>query len=245
MVNGVAPRTYDAGSEMPGEYRETLLELCYHNSEELIGVGGRFEGHIADVMAMASEHAPDSRSMLRIAKFCHEEIKHGHQFYQVYAQIDGDLPRKIEEHGRLEFPRSTRTDPWLDFAITNIFFDRFGAFQISEWIESSYAPFARIAAMQSAEEHRHARMGVIHLRPLLKDAATKAKVQKKIERFWYPLTLDMFGRAESPRNERYRKWGLKRRTNEELRQAYRENLDADLISLGLTPPDPAAGRRVF
>lgn len=245
MVNGVAPRMYDAGSELPGEYRETLLELCYHNSEELIGVGGRFEGHIADVMAMASEHAPDSRSMLRIAKFCHEEIKHGHQFYQVYAQIDGDLPRKIEEHGRLEFPRSKRTDPWLDFAITNIFFDRFGAFQISEWIESSYAPFARIAAMQSAEEHRHARMGVIHLRPLLKDAATKAKVQKKIEGFWYPLTLDMFGRAESPRNERYRKWGLKRRTNEELRQAYRENLDADLVSLGLTPPDPAAGRRVF
>ena len=34
---------------------------------------------------------------------------------------------------------------------------------------------------------------------------------------------------------------MKRRTNEDLRQAYRENLDADLISLGLTPPDPVAG----
>ena len=42
-----------------------------------------------------------------------------------------------------------------------------------------------------------------------------------------------------------RRSGVKRRTNEDLRQAYRENLDADLISLGLTPPDPVAGRRVF
>jgi len=244
-VREVPPRTYSAGSEMPREYRETLLELCYHNSEELIGVGGRFEGHIADVMAMATKHAPDSGSMVRMAKFCHEEIKHGHQFHQVYAQIDKDLPRKIEEHGRLEFPKSKKVDPWLDFAITNIFFDRFGAFQISEWIDSSYAPFARIAGIQSAEEHRHARMGVIHLRPLLKDAAVRSKVQTKIEQFWYPMTLDMFGRAKSERSERYRKWGLKRRSNEDLREAYRANLDADLVRLGLTPPDPMAGRRIF
>ena len=43
----VAPRSYDTGSEMADEYRAALLELCYHNSEELIGVG-RFEGQIAD-----------------------------------------------------------------------------------------------------------------------------------------------------------------------------------------------------
>jgi 1,2-phenylacetyl-CoA epoxidase catalytic subunit len=53
----------------------------------------------------------------------------------------------------------------------------------------------------------------------------------------------MFGRAGSKRSERYRYWGLKRRTNEQARQDYQTEVNTILKKIGLTVPDPLKGRR--
>ena len=49
--------------------------------------------------------------------------------------------------------------------------------------------------------------------------------QKKLAK-WYPAGLDMFGKAESARQYDYIRWGLRRRTNEEMRQAFKAEVDA-------------------
>ena len=42
--------------------------------------------------------------------------------------------------------------------------------------------------------------------------------------------------------EHYRYWGLKRRTNTEAREEYREEVNALLEDMGLQVPDPNEGR---
>ena len=59
---------------------------------------------------------------------------------------------------------------------------------------------------------------------------------------WYPQALDMFGRSESRRSERYIEWGLKRRTNAEARRAYIEEVNPLIVELGLDVPDEKKGR---
>jgi len=59
---------------------------------------------------------------------------------------------------------------------------------------------------------------------------------------WYPLALDMFGRSESWRSERYIEWGIKRRTNAEARAAYIEEVNPLIAEFGLAVPDEKKGR---
>ena len=70
----------------------------------------------------------------------------------------------------------------------------------------------------------------------------KDRVQKAVD-FWYLTGLDMFGRSESRRAERFRFWGLKRRSNAEARAQYIAEVNPLLESMGLQVPDPLAGRK--
>jgi hypothetical protein len=68
------------------------------------------------------------------------------------------------------------------------------------------------------------------------------KAQRAVD-FWYVRALDMFGRPGSKRSERYRYWGLKRRTNEQARQDYMNEVGPIRTQMGLKIPDPNKGRR--
>jgi len=70
----------------------------------------------------------------------------------------------------------------------------------------------------------------------------KERVQKSVD-FWYVTGLDMFGSSTSKRAERYRHWGLKRRTNDEARQQYMAEVDPLIEKMGLVIPDPNKGRK--
>ena len=70
----------------------------------------------------------------------------------------------------------------------------------------------------------------------------RARVQRSID-FWYPTALDMFGSSTSYRAERYRQWGLKRRTNAEAREQYIAEVNPIIESMGLQVPDPLKNRK--
>jgi 1,2-phenylacetyl-CoA epoxidase catalytic subunit len=53
----------------------------------------------------------------------------------------------------------------------------------------------------------------------------------------------MFGRSGSKRAERYRYWGLKRRSNEQARADYMKEVNPILKNMGLKVPDSLKGRR--
>jgi len=74
-----------------------------------------------------------------------------------------------------------------------------------------------------------------------KGGESKERIQKAVD-YWYAKGLDMFGNSKSYRSERYMFWGLKRRPNLVARQQYKEEIDALILKMGLTLPDPNKGR---
>jgi ring-1,2-phenylacetyl-CoA epoxidase subunit PaaA len=65
-------------------------------------------------------------------------------------------------------------------------------------------------------------------------------VQESVDRFWWP-SLMMFGPpdAESPNTARSMAWGIKRNTNDELRQRFVDMTVPQADALGVTLPDPS------
>ena len=55
--------------------------------------------------------------------------------------------------------------------------------------------------------------------------------------FIYPHVPYFFGRTKSKNNEIYRKWGLKERTNQEIREDYIKRAAGVVSKLGLTLPE--------
>jgi len=67
----------------------------------------------------------------------------------------------------------------------------------------------------------------------------RAMVQESVDRWWWP-SLMMFGPpdADSPNTEQSMAWGIKRHTNDELRQRFVDMSVPQAEALGVTFPDP-------
>ena len=76
----------------------------------------------------------------------------------------------------------------------------------------------------------------------LKGGEQQEKIQRSID-FWYVKALDMFGRSDSERSNRYCHWGLKRRSNTQARREFQQEVEPLIQQLGLVVPDPVAGRQ--
>ena len=91
------------------------------------------------------------------------------------------------------------------------------------------------------EELGHISFGEQQLKKLCETEEGKKEAQAAVDR-WLPRGLDMFGKSESRRSERYLYWGLKRRTNAQARNEYFHEVAAALTEIGLRVPDPEANR---
>jgi ring-1,2-phenylacetyl-CoA epoxidase subunit PaaA len=67
----------------------------------------------------------------------------------------------------------------------------------------------------------------------------RAMVQESVDRFWWP-SLMMFGPPDvrSPNSERSMAWGVKRNSNDELRQKFVDMTVPQAEALGVMLPDP-------
>ena len=81
--------------------------------------------------------------------------------------------------------------------------------------------------MTMPEEKFHAKFGEDFTKELIVSDKGKKEIQDAINRY-YPMLPAFFGRAGSKNNEIYRKWGIKKRKNEEMLQDY-INLTKNLV----------------
>jgi ring-1,2-phenylacetyl-CoA epoxidase subunit PaaA len=192
--------------------------------------------------------APTQIDQLVVARTAAEEIDHFRKFARLAGDIGVDtayiLSRPNQER-YLEAFRGTITT-WEDFAVFGFLIDRVGKYQLEEFVGCSYAPLSRILEHPSRvmdEEDGHIDFGTTRTAEMAaRGGEARDRVQRAVD-FWYVTGLDMFGRSDSKRAERYRTWGLKRRTNEEARQQYIAEVDPLIESMGLSIPDPLRGRK--
>jgi ring-1,2-phenylacetyl-CoA epoxidase subunit PaaA len=105
---------------------------------------------------------------------------------------------------------------------------------------SSYGPYARAMIRVCKEESFHQRQGYELLATMMTGTeAQRAMVQDAVDRWWWPALM-MFGPpdADSPNTERSMAWGIKRHTNDELRQRFVDMTVPQAEALGVTLPDP-------
>jgi len=90
------------------------------------------------------------------------------------------------------------------------------------------------------EETFHQRQGYELLMTMMRGTrAQRAMVQDASNRWWWP-SLMMFGPPDndSPNTEQSMAWGIKRHTNDELRQRFVDMTVPQAEALGVTLPDP-------
>jgi ring-1,2-phenylacetyl-CoA epoxidase subunit PaaA len=128
---------------------------------------------------------------------------------------------------------------WADIGVIGYLVDYAAILNQTMLARCSYGPYARAMVRISAEENFHKKQGqdiVIHLSQ--GDPFQKAMVQDSINRWWWP-TLMMFGPADSdsPNTPILKRWGIKTKTNNELRQTFIDQIIPELHLLGLKVPD--------
>ncbi|MGZ4460316.1 MAG: 1,2-phenylacetyl-CoA epoxidase subunit PaaA, partial [Nocardioidaceae bacterium] len=104
----------------------------------------------------------------------------------------------------------------------------------------SYGPYARAMVRVCKEESFHQRQGFEILHTLSHGTEQqKAMAQDAVNRWWWP-SLMMFGPhdAESTHSENSMRWGIKRFSNDDLRQRFVDMTVPQAEALGLTLPDP-------
>jgi len=105
----------------------------------------------------------------------------------------------------------------------------------------SYAPYARAMIRICREESFHQRQGYEALLTMMQHGteAQRAMVQDSVNRWWWPCLM-MFGPPDdqSPNSAQSMRWGIKRVSNDELRQKFVDATVEQAKVLGVTLPDP-------
>jgi ring-1,2-phenylacetyl-CoA epoxidase subunit PaaA len=225
-------------AKMPSEYIDLLGRVLTIQADCEIG-GPHLYVH--DVLPTA----PSKVNQLIVARTAAEEMDH----YRKIARLAGDIG--IDVSGLLNVPNRERyleafrgiIKTWEDFAVFGFLIDRVGRYQLEEFLDCSYLPLQRILAEILKEEIGHIGFGTNQTADLAaKDEQTHERVQKSVD-FWYIKALDMFGRTDSERSNRYCFWGLKKRTNSQARWEFKKEVDPLIQKIGLSVPDPAQGRK--
>ena len=188
--------------------------------------------------------APSKVDQLIVARTAAEEADHYRKMARLAGEIGEDVSYLLSRPNRERYVSAFRGEitSWEDFAVFGFLIDRIGRYQLEEFIGCSYAPLDRILPDVIVEELGHIEYG---MNKTAEFAARGGESREKIQRVidaWYPKALDMFGRSASRRSERYRHWGLKRRTNQQAREEYIREVNPLIEGMGLTVPDPKAGR---
>jgi ring-1,2-phenylacetyl-CoA epoxidase subunit PaaA len=104
----------------------------------------------------------------------------------------------------------------------------------------SYGPYARAMIRICKEESFHQRQGFESLMTQMKGTpAQRDMVQQAVDRWYWPV-LAMFGppNADSPNSAQGMRWGIKRISNDDLRQKFVDAIVPQAQVLGVTLPDP-------
>jgi len=192
--------------------------------------------------------APTQIDQLVVARTAAEEIDHFRKFARLAGDIGVDTAYLLSRRNQDRYLEAFRglITTWEDFAVFGFLIDRVGKYQLEEFVGCSYVPLSRLLEHPSRvmdEEAGHIDFGTTRTAEMAaRGGEAKDRVQKSVN-FWYTTALDMFGKSDSARAERYRLWGLKRRTNAEAREQYVAEVTPLIEDMGLQVPDQLTGRK--
>jgi ring-1,2-phenylacetyl-CoA epoxidase subunit PaaA len=221
---------------MPESYRRTLIrQIAQHAHSEIIGM--QPEGNWIT-------RAPSlKRKAILLAKV-QDEAGHGLYLYAAAETLGISRDELVEMllDGRQKYSSifNYPTLTWADIGAIGWLVDGAAIVNQVPLCRCSYGPYARAMIRICKEESFHQRQGYEILYTLSNGTpGQRAMAQDAVDRWWYP-SLAMFGPpdAESTHSEQSMAWGIKRFSNDELRQRFVDMCVGQAEVLGLTLPDP-------
>lgn len=221
---------------MPDGYRKTLIrQIAQHAHSEIIGM--QPEGNWIT-------RAPSLRRKAILLAKVQDEAGHGLYLYSAAETLGMSREEMLDllHAGRQKYSSifNYATPTWADVAAIGWLVDGAAITNQVPLTRCSYGPYARAMVRICKEESFHQRQGFESLLALSNGTAEQhAMAQDAIDRWWWP-SLMMFGPPDenSPNSAQSSAWGIKRFSNDELRQRFVDICVPQAETLGLTLPDP-------
>jgi ring-1,2-phenylacetyl-CoA epoxidase subunit PaaA len=215
----------------PDEYREAISKIvASHAVNELYGA------QVFDEPAIALAPTPYAKWLTcRVAM----EEYHHHVRFKGLADELGITPERTDPKVKqplsiFGFPLKT----WPEFCVIKMLADLAEILQVEDLLHCTFVPLRNIGRITMPEEKFHAQFGKDFCTELCKTDDGRREVQQAIDDY-APYLPQFFGGAGSKNNEIYRKYGLKERKNEEMREDFLNRARAVVESLGLRFPEIA------
>ncbi|MQW74310.1 1,2-phenylacetyl-CoA epoxidase subunit A [Nocardioides sp. dk4132] len=222
--------------EMPDAYRATLVrQIAQHAHSEVIGM--QPEG------AWITRAPTLRRKAILLAKV-QDEAGHGLYLYAAAEtlgvsrdELGAKLLSGAQKYSSIfNYP----TPSYADVGTIGWLVDGAAICNQVPLCRTSYGPYGRAMVRICKEESFHQRQGFELLLAMSRGTEEqRAMVQESVDRFWWP-SLMMFGPpdTDSPNTAQSMAWGIKRNTNDELRQKFVDMTVPQADVLGVTLPDP-------
>jgi ring-1,2-phenylacetyl-CoA epoxidase subunit PaaA len=221
---------------MPEAYRRTLIrQIAQHAHSEIIGM--QPEGNWI-------LRAPSLRRKAILLAKVQDEAGHGMYLYAAAETLGIDreelTEKLIESKQKYSSIFNYPALSYADIGVIGWLVDGAAICNQVPLCRCSYGPYARAMIRICKEESFHQRQGYELL--LAMTGGTEAQremVQESTNRWWWP-SLMMFGPpdGDSPNTQQSMEWGIKRHTNDELRQRFVDMTVPQAAALGVTLPDP-------
>jgi ring-1,2-phenylacetyl-CoA epoxidase subunit PaaA len=222
---------------LPDNYRKTLVrQISQHAHSEIVGMLP--EGH------WISRAPTLKRKAILLAKV-QDEGGHGLYLYSAAETLGTSRDQMIEalHSGKAKYSSifNYPTLTWADVGVIGWLVDGAAIMNQVPICRCSYGPYARAMIRICREESFHQRQGYESLLTMMEKGtdAQRAMVQDAVDRWWWPSIM-MFGPPDdqSPNSAQSMRWGIKRVSNDELRQRFIDATCDQAKLLGVTLPDP-------
>ena len=226
----------EAKDWMPEAYRKTLVrQISQHAHSEI--VGQLPEGNWVT-------RAPTlERKAVLLAKI-QDEAGHGLYLYSAAETLNASRDDLVDalHTGRAKYSSifNYPTLTWADVGVIGWLVDGAAIMNQIPLCRCSYGPYARAMIRICKEESFHQRQGFDALLSMMRGTeGQRVMVQDAVDRWWFPVLM-MFGPpdAASTNSAQTMAWGIKRISNDDLRQKFVDATVEQAKVLGVTLPDP-------
>jgi ring-1,2-phenylacetyl-CoA epoxidase subunit PaaA len=188
--------------------------------------------------------APSLRRKLVLLAKVQDEAGHGQYLYHAAETLGATRQEMLEAllGGRAKYSSvfNYPTLSWADVGVIGWLVDGAAIINQTMLAKCSYGPYSRAMVRICAEESFHKKQGQEMVILLSRGTEhQRAMVQDAVNRWWWP-TLMMFGPhdSDSKNSEELTRWGIKTRSNDQLRQEFVDEVVPELHLLGIGIPDP-------
>jgi ring-1,2-phenylacetyl-CoA epoxidase subunit PaaA len=221
---------------MPERYRRQLIRMMsQHAHSEVVGMLP--EGNWIT-------RAPSLRRKMGLLAKVQDEAGHGLYIYCGTETLGVDRGELIDQllAGTAKYSSifNYPTLTWADIGAIGWLVDGAAIVNQTMLAKASYGPYARAMVRICKEENFHKRQGFEIMTTLSAGTPEQhAMAQDALNRWWWP-SLMMFGPhdAASSNSEELTRWGIKKKSNDELRQRFVNLTVAQAKAINLEIPDP-------